>query len=393
MTGLRRYLVVSAILLVGYLVAQYYKPEPTNWNPSYLKEDKIPFGLYILHEEIHDLFPDAELTIAKQRIYNVLKGRKNEGSNYLFVASAIEADQLDLKELLNFISKGNQVFMATFKLSDVLSDSLKIETSSATDYRRKLSLPINFVNPAVRAKKDYIFNRGLGDQYFSKFDTSRVTVLGKNSSGEANFIKYTFGKGSLYLLPNPQLLTNYSLLNPAGAEYAAKALSYLPASKTLIWDEFNTRADEKDRSELRVIFANAPLRWAYYIALFSLLTFVLFEMKRRQRIIPIIEPLKNSSVDFVKVVGQVYYQQRNNQDIATKKVNYFLEYIRSTYHLKTTVLDAELEENLSIRTGANKETVNQLFNAIKHINSNTGVDDTLLINLNKLIEQFYKQVK
>jgi hypothetical protein len=393
MTGLRRYLVVSAILLVGYLIAQYYRPEPTNWNPSYLREDKIPFGLYILHQEIHDLFPDAEITIAKQRIYNVLKGKKEEGSNYLFVASDIDADKLDLKELLDFISKGNHVFMATFKLSDELSDSLKVETSSAVDYRRKLSLPINFVNPELRAKKDYVFNRGLGDQYFSKFDTARVTVLGKNSSGDANFIKYTFGKGSLYLLPNPQLLTNYSLLNPAGAEYAAKALSYLPTSKTLIWDEFNTRPDEKDRSELRVIFANERLRWAYYIALFSLVTFVLFEMKRRQRVIPVIEPLKNSSVDFVKVVGQVYYQQRNNQDIAIKKVNYLLEYIRSTYHLKTTVLDAELEENLSIRTGADKETVNQLFNAIKRINSNTGVDDTLLINFNKLIEQFYKQAK
>ncbi|MEJ7677787.1 MAG: hypothetical protein WKG06_07955 [Segetibacter sp.] len=63
----------------------------------------------------------------------------------------------------------------------------------------------------------------------------------------------------------------------------------------------------------------------------GLLLYVLFEMKRRQRIIPVITPLKNSTLDFVKTVASVYYNEKDNNGIADKKVNYFLEFVRSRF--------------------------------------------------------------
>jgi len=233
----------------------------------------------------------------------------------------------------------------------------------------------------------------LGSQYFSRFDTSKVTVLGRNQRGDANFIKYSFGKGSLYILPNPQLLSNYSLINPAGADYAAKALSFLPPAKLLIWDEYQTRGNTANASILRVIFKHAPLRWAYYIALVSILLFVLFEIKRRQRIIPVIAPLLNSSVDFVKVVGKVYYQQRDNKDIAAKKISYLFEFVRTAYRLKTGTLDESFIDDLVHKSGATEEAVLQLVTLIKNIKNGYQVSDAQLISLNKQIEHFYKQAQ
>lgn len=393
MRGLRRYLIVSAVLLVAYLVAQYYKPTPTNWTSTYLKEDKIPFGTYILFQEIHDLFPKTDVKVTRDPIYNSLKDSSFNNTNYLFISHSMEVDKLDFKELISFVEQGNNAFIAAFDFGNALRDTLKLEIGSSYNYSVEGSTGVNFINPALKAKSDYTFGKQIAEQYFSQFDTSRVTVLGKNTDGKPNFIKYTFGKGSIYILPNPQLLTNYSLLNPRGADYAAKALSYLPASARLLWDEHNTRGNIDDSAILRVIFKNEPLRWAYYIAMAGLIIFVLFEMKRRQRIIPVIEPLKNSSLDFVKVVGKVYYQQRDNSDIARKKINYFLEHIRSTYGLKTGVLDDELKKALIIRSGVSSETIDQLFITINGINSNQHVDDHSLINLNKLIERFYKQAQ
>lgn len=391
MKGYRNYLIVTALLLTAYLVAQYYKPRPIDWTPTYQTKDKNPFGMYVLHQELKALFPDAAVTFSGQRVYNTLKNKHFTNTNYLLCASAIDMDQTDFKELLTYVKRGNNVFIASFYLPKALNKLLKLQTSSSFKFEKKAVESINFTNPALMERKGYVFDRGLGEQYFSRFDTAKVTVLGKDGKGNANFIKYAVGGGSIYLLPNPQLLSNYNLLNPRGADYVAKALSYLPPVKVLIWDEFNTVKQEAQTSVLYIIFKYVHLRWAYYLALIGLLIFVLFEMKRRQRIIPIVAPLKNSSVEFVKTVGKVYYQQRDNNDIARKKISYFLEHIRSAYHLRTTETDAALEEALSIRAGVDIQTINQLFTIIRHVNNHRDVDDYLLINLNDLIEQFYKQ--
>lgn len=390
MKGLRLYLIGSAVALIVYLVAQYYKPQPTDWAATYLKEDKIPYGLYILKQRLTDVVPGAKVEISRQPIYNTLKGHHFKNSSYLLVAGSIKMDKLDFIQLKNYMNQGNAVFIASFNLGRYLSQVLKTDLSTAVLGKRN-GMPINFVNPALKRSQDYVFDQDLGGMYFNRLDTAKVTVLGKNADGGANFIKYTFGKGALYILPNPQLLTNYNLLDPAGADYAAKALSYLPNAERLIWDEYNTRGNVDDESPLRVFFKYDQLRWAYYLALISLLVFVLFEIKRRQRVIPIVEPLRNTSVDFVKVVGRLYYQQRNHNDLAQKKINYLMEYIRSNYRLKTSTIDQEFENALVQKSGLDQQTVRGLIQVIQTINHSTKVSDEQLIELSKWIEKFYKK--
>lgn len=392
MRELRTYLVGSAIVLVLYLVAQYYKPKPTDWTSTYLREDKIPFGLYILDHELNSIFPNTTVKTSGSPVYNTLNGRKFENTNYLFISGSLKLDSLDFRELIKFVNHGNHVFIAAYDLGTFLKDTLQLQVKPANMMANN-NVSIYFVNPALEATQSYSFKKEIANQYFSKFDTLRATILGKNENGDANFLKYAFGKGALYILPNPQLLTNYSLINPRGADYAAKALSYLPVSKTLIWDEFNTRGSVADSSILRVLFNHDQLRWAYEITIAGLLVFVLFEIKRRQRIIPVIAPLQNSSVDFVKVVGKVYYQQRDNRDIVHKKINYFLEHIRVTYRLKTTAIDQELANSLMIKSGVNEDTIRQLFSTIQNINQLNKVSDQQLIDLNKQIEKFQTEAQ
>jgi len=392
MKGMRLYLIGSTAVLLLYLIAQYNKPRPTDWTPSYQRDDKIPFGLYILHHEQENIFPGAVVTTSRLPVYNTLKGHNFSNTTYLFIAGGLKFDKLDYQELVKFMNKGNQVFIAAFDLGSVLSDTLQLETNNVFNSGNKPAR-INFVNPLLKSKEDYTFDKGLGNQYFSRIDSSRCTVLGKNSNGDINFVKYTFGKGALYILPNPQLLTNYSLLKPAGADYAAKALSYLPANKALIWDEIFTLGKVKNDDILSVLYKYDQLRWAYYISIFGLLIFVVYEMKRRQRIIPVLLPLQNTSADFVNVVGKVYYQQRDNSDIAQKKINYFLDHIRLTYRLKTINPDEELISSLILKSGVDEDTIRQLFNLIHVLGTGLKVTDSQLIGLNKLIEKFYNQSK
>ena len=393
MNGFRKYLWIGSILLIGYVVAQYFKPKPTDWSTSYLSEDKIPFGTYLLRQQINDIFPGTKVKMVDQAVYNNLKEKPQGVSNYLIIASNLKVDTLDYAEMVRYMRAGNNIFIAAYQIQGMLLDTLGLNIVSDLNFQHKRKYPINFVNPNLKRTYDYYFDRGISEQYFLDLDTANTIVLGRKQDSLANFVEIKYGKGALFVLPNPELLTNYSLLREDGRDYAAKALSYLPKAKNLIWDEHFTRPASQNKSVLRVFFEYEQLRWAYYIALLSLVLFVLFEMKRRQRIIPIIERLQNTSVQFVEVVGRVYYQQRNNRDIAEKKVTYLLEYIRTKYRLKTTELDQEFKLALIRVSGDTADHIEDLLSEMNYLKAGQVVSDRQLIRLNQLIEQFYQQDK
>ena len=391
MSGLKKYIIIGSVLVAAYLLAQYSKPTPTNWTPTYLAEDKIPFGTYILRQQITDVLPGTKVKTVKAAVYNNLAERPAGKSNYFIIGSVVTVDKLDYQQMVKYMEAGNHILIAAYQIKGFLEDTLKLKITSNFSFQNKRKYPINFVNPNLKRELDYYFDKGISGQYFSEIDTAKATVLGQKQNNNANFIQYKYGKGSLLILPNPQLLTNYSLLREDGSDYAAKVFSYLPKAETLLWDEHFTRKNGNDGSILRVLFKYDQLRWAYYIALLSLIVFVLYEIKRRQRIIPIIERPKNSSVEFVNVVGRVYYQQRNNRDIAEKKITYLLEYIRNKYRLKTIDLNQEFRAALINKSGATADVIDDILDQIKFIKAGQMVRDDQLIRLNKNIEEFYRQ--
>lgn len=394
MKDLKLYLIVAFSLLAFYMVAQYYRPKPVNWTPTFAKKDKIPFGTYVLYNRIADIFPGASIKYKRESPYITLTEERANPGNYILIAPRVKMDEYDFKELRKYMLKGNNVFIAAFYLSTYLTDSLKLKISSERKFNVDAKVPVRFVNTADNSSKKYVFNKGIGDQYFSSFDSSKAVVLGTNDKGHANYIKYRYGKGALYLMASPMFFTNYNILKPEGAEYAAKAFSFLPVRSEIIWDEFSALGTFRDgTSPLQVFLSHEALRWAYFIALFSLIAFVLFEIKRRQRIIPIIEPLQNSSAEFVKVVGQVYYQQRDNANIAQKKAAYFLEEVRTRYSIKTNTLNEEFGELLKSKSGVQKPLVDALISQILQTQHAKKMNDDQLIELNKNIEQFQQQSK
>lgn len=392
MRSFRIYLGIGILLLVLYVVAEYNKPAPLNWQPTLSYQDKIPFGTYITYNELHQLFPKAKVENTNENFYDLFHGKSTPASNYLIITNALKFTKYDFNELKDYIKKGNSAFIAAKAFAGPMGepgpfiDSLHINVT--VKYTLD-SIGLNFTNNNLKQPHDYKFDRGIGNYYFSEFDTARAVVLSKNQYGNANLLRYQFGKGYLYLSTNPGIFTNYSLLNDHGAGYMAKALSYLPAQPIIYWDHYQNGDILEDTSPLRVFFSHPSLKWAYYISLFGMVIFILYEMKRRQRIIPVIEPLKNSTVQFVNVVGQVYYEQRNNMNIARKKILFFLEHIRAKYYLKTNTLDAEFAEKLSQKTGIEISFIKDLVGHINYITVQRQINDHELILLNQLIEQFY----
>jgi hypothetical protein len=389
MKDFKIYIALASALLLIYIVAQYNKPTPVNWQPTLYYNDKIPFGTFVLYNRLNDLFPDAGVTRTNQSAYSVFSDSTLMPGNYLIIANNAELNKEDYRAMVKFISEGNSVLISAFDWGGMMLDTLKLNLG--TEFGKN-AVGVNFSNPALKQPGNYVFDKHLTDQYFNKFDTTRATVIGQNSLGHANFISYPFGKGKLFLFANPQVFSNYSLLKPKTAHYAEKVLSYLPAhADNVYWDQYQNHDIPADRSPLRVFFAHAPLQWAYYLALASMVLFVVYEVKRRQRIIPIVEPLKNATLEFVTVVGKVYYEQRDNANIVTKKILYFSEHLRNHFGLKPGNYNQEFTPQLAHKTGIDLSLAGELVTHINYLLSQKRITDHELIVLNQLIEKFYIQ--
>ncbi|MCX2573470.1 DUF4350 domain-containing protein [Pedobacter sandarakinus] len=385
MKGYKLYLGIGFILVAIYLVAQFNKPTPTNWAPTYLAEDKIPYGTYILSNRIIDIVPNARVSQSRKSVSDALQKRYLQTA-YLVVAQKVDASKYEFSKMKIFMEAGNDIFIAAYDFGN-MEKQLKLRPAVSFNSNQNT---LNFTNPNLKTEASYGFERGIGSQYFSQIDYQKAIVLGVNASNQPNFLKYQFGKGALYLVAEPGFYTNFNLLDKYGAEYASKTLSYLQNNKAIILDQYFSGQKNEATDVLRVFFAHPELKWAYYLSIFGLFIFVIYDIKRRQRIIPILDPMTNSSLEFVNVVGSVYYQERNNKDIALKKVNYFLEYLRTRYFLKTNEIDRNFAQILMEKTGINEASAKTLTRYFIEIPLMESLGDHELINLNQSIENFYQ---
>ncbi len=394
MKGYRIFILLSCLLLIFYIVFEISKPTPVDWSVSLSKEDKNPYGAYILYQQLHDLFPGVTVNSFRLPVYNQLNDFHDSNTAYLLIDPELDLSEEDVEALFNYASAGNYVFISAAAFSQKFSDSLKINTSRKFTAKNFDSVRINFTNPSLKATGDYKFKRFTIDGYFDKFDTAISTVLGSNQFNDVNFLRVNYGSGAFFIHAAPICFSNYFMLTRDNSDYTAKALSYLPENvNKIFWDEYYKLGPEGSQNPLRFILSNIFLRWAFRIALFTMIIFVLFEMKRKQRIIPVIEPLRNSTLDFVQTVGNVYFNRHDNKNIAEKKIRYFFEFIRSRFYLSTTSPDADFIKSLSKKSGIAEHNIAELINFISFTSASEKINDTTLLQLNNQIDLFYKNAK
>lgn len=381
-------------MLALYIVAEVKRPRPLDWTVSLSKEDKNPYGGYIIYRQLKDLFPIASIQSYRTPVYNQVNNANTNNAAYILIDAQLLMSEQDVAELLNYTRSGNYAFLSAFQFSKTLMDTLHFSTMHRFDLVSKDSVTINFKNPHVQSPENYGFKRMTLEGYISKFDTANVLVLGNNQFNDANFIKLPYGKGAFFIHVLPLCFSNYFMMTRNNAEYPAKALSYLPRNiNKVLWDEYYKLGQGGSQNPLRFILTNRFLRWAFWIGLTTMVLFILFEMKRRQRIIPLIEPLRNSTLDFVCTVGNVYYNQRNNKNICLKKVSYLMEFIRSHFHLSTSTLNDEFVEALSKKSDLTPADANKLIDLILQVQHDEAVSDETVLELNKQVDQFYKRVQ
>jgi len=404
--GNRKYIFFLAICFTLLIALQVLSPKAINWKLSYSSRDKIPYGTFALYSVLEDIFPGQTIENKTFPLYNILNKTEFQHSNYIIINQKFEPDSLDTRELLRFVKQGNSVFISANNFSEKISKALKIKTDNYWNYGNNFSndsatfsniynssdtVQLHFTNKLLQKPKSYFYSKAFENVYFSKIDTGKTIVLGENQFKKINFIKVQYGKGTFFLNSVPEAFSNYHFVS-SNHDYVYTALSYLPV-QPIFWDEYYKAGNVKSESPLRVLFSNEALLSAYYLLLFSLLLFMIIGIKRKQRIIPVIEPLKNTTLQFVDVVGTLYYQTGNHKNIADKKINYFLEYIRNNFQVKTNLYDDLFISRISNLSGIALDKVHELFYYFSDISIKKNIAQEELLQLNKLIENFHKESK
>ncbi|PTX18349.1 uncharacterized protein DUF4350 [Pontibacter mucosus] len=386
MKGYRSYIALIGLLFVALLLLEYFRPKPVDWSQTFSREDKIPYGTYALYELLPDMFPSQPVQLVREPAYNVLQDSTLSG-NYVFITKYFEADSLDTNLLLDFVHRGNQVFIAADEFSSYLRDTLHF----TTDYLNTTnSDTTGFYFTSQSEKQVYTFPPNSHMRSIWVDSQRGHEALGRNKAGQLTFMRVPLGKGSFYINSVPLAFSNYQLLTLNQSGYAATALSHLPV-QPVIWDDYQNLGREEDQSVFRVLMRHEPLTWAYYLSLIGLVLFLLFKSKRTQRTIPVMEPPRNTTLDFVKAIGGLYFNHGSHKNIAEKKIAYFLEYLRLHYHLATHTLDEELRERVKVKSGADAALVDQIFALIQSIHQSSALNDQTLLMLNTYLEDFYSQ--
>ena len=503
-SSLRWYLVGLLALFGAYVALEYYRPKPLDWRPTLINKDKIPYGTYVLYDQLPRLLGTDSVEMTRLPIYNQLTGLSLEVSdavadaptvitegdssrrpndyadavadtaispsaerpsasaqpessdssttaanadevgdhppdtatgasdssnqaeeaehaeredgpsesethlmaaraNYLFVNTTFRAGPTDAQALLRFIANGNDVFIVAEDFGDSTAaflDTLGVRT-------RTLNLPthagperlpvvdsvtVHFTNPALVGPR----YRLPGADANVRFVVASGRVgrsLVADAQGRPVLVRLNYGRGHVYLCSVPIAFTNQFVLRPATSQFAATALSYLPARRTW-WDEYQKQGRPGDQSLLRLVSGHEALNTAFYLLIIGGLLFVFVEARRRQRIIPTLKPLPNTTLLFTRTVASLYRQGNSHARIAEKKVGLFMDYLRTRFQETNPDFgDADFRERLSQKSGLARPRVDELLRLVNFARTAPQMTDRDLLQLSRALSDFKREVR
>ncbi|RYY20571.1 MAG: DUF4350 domain-containing protein [Cytophagaceae bacterium] len=411
MSSLRLYLLGLLALFGAYVALEYLRPKPVDWSLTLSNKDQIPYGTYALYDVLPQLLGTDEVASVRLPVYNQFFDQDEQApqevgaeagaaadttvthaeepdnaalnlprqpTSYLFVNENFRASQPETQALLKFVAAGNDVFIAASWLNGerqgkTLLDSLRVRWQEA--------------DSAAAARPH------LADSVLVVRGGQPGATLATDEQGRAVLVRLDRGRGHVYLCSVPLAFSNYYVLPARSRGFALAALSYLPTGRPVWWDEYQKQGRVGEQSVLRVLLGHESLRTAYYLLWVTALLFIFIEARRRQRIIPVLKPLPNTTLLFTRTVASLYQQGRNHAPVAEKKVALFLDFLRTRFQEAAPDLsDDDFRERLSQKSGVPRARIDELVRLINFARTAPAVTDHDLLTLSRTIRDFKREV-
>ena len=443
MKSSRNFLFAMLVLFVLFCLLQVNLPKKFVWSPTFSHVDKQPFGCFVFDSVLTQSLPNG-YHVTKKTFFQLDQEHAKEKISVLMVVDQQDLKQLDVKYLCNIARCGGKVMVVasssfddgrnadtvvvdelerTFKvrIEDGMYFSLRgilaglkahdndmydtiywnnRETMYAAQPYRMFYNMVGgtlFVDSVPKVKRlaytlstagyDYKYDSlYVGD--FTRFDTivdkkeriERIDTFAIKKIPVAVSVPY--GKGEVIFVSSPLLFTNYGMLEGNTSVYIFRLMSYL-ADLPVYRTEAYVKTDAMlvaEQSPFREFIKRPPLRWALYLALLGVVLFMIFTARRRQRVIPIISKPANRSLEFIQLIGTLYYQRKDHVDLVRKKFKLFAEELRKTAGVDISDVNTDDREYLLLaeKTGMNCDRLKKVIRQIRlvlHSEGNISVEE------------------
>ncbi len=378
---------------------------------TYSSRDKAPFGSYVPFKVMENFFQGTKpktVTRSFSRTYANNSGLKGQNNAYIIVAERLWLTEADATAMAEYVGNGNKLFLAIEETDSLLEATFGFKVKEEAQPPVPLVL-MNKTRPGDSVVTQHFSNPHFGADttftargiplrgHLASPDSGILTILGTNDRHQPNFFRVPHGNGQLIVMLNPMTWTNYFLLKKNNIRALELQMAYLPEFPlNVYWDEYYKHLygpQRDDFSDWQVLLKHPSLRWALILALVLLLLYILFEGKRRQRLIPPKPVLANTSLDFAETLGRLYYLHHNNSNLAHKMTQHLMEYIRQNYYLNTSAVSGEFVTALSRKSGQPRDFVEQLMNMVMQVRLSENISDEQLQHYYNSIYLFYLKAK
>lgn len=379
------YIVSIIVLFLVLLWTNTNAPVAFRWVETYNTTDKQPYGCYAFDKILSQ-------SIDYSHTYESI-WRMNEDSilneyNLFVVNNNFELDEEDTGILLDYIEAGGNALISSEYFYPLLKDTLNIKT---TLYSRHGWLPLDLKQEYIEdtliyhpGGKEIIIPANIFGSFFLSIKNDNISVIAEMVGKKPVLIRYSHGKGNLYLCTIPLLYTNYGILDESIKEFIELSISPL-TNRPVIRSEFYGKGTQAEESQsiFRYLLSQQSLRWALYLALFTIILFMIFTAKRKQKAIPVIRQPHNNIVEFVRSIAGLYLLKNNNADIIRKKYIYWSEHIKQQYGIDLINEEHtyELYSRLALKIEHPLNEIRHLILSIDVIDENTVVSDSEMIEL------------
>lgn len=443
MKSSRNFLFAMLVLFVLFCLLQVNLPKKFVWFPTFSHVDKQPFGCFVFDSVLTQSLPNG-YHVTKKTFFQLDQEHAKEKISVLMVVDQHNLKQLDVKYLCNIARRGGKVMVvasssfddgrnADTVVVDELERTFKVRIEGGTYFSLRGILsglkahdndmydtiywnnretmyaaqPYKmfynmvggtlFVDSVPKVKRlaytlstagyDYrLDSLYVGD--FTGFDTivdekeriERIDTFAIKKIPVAVSVPY--GKGEVIFVSSPLLFTNYGMLEGNTSVYIFRLMSYL-ADLPVYRTEAYVKTDAMlvaEQSPFREFIKRPPLRWALYLALLGVVLFMIFTARRRQRVIPIMSKPANRSLEFIQLIGTLYYQRKDHVDLVRKKFKLFAEELRKTAGVDISDVNTDDREYqlLAEKTGMNSDRLKKVIRQIRlvlHSEGNISVEE------------------
>ncbi len=378
----RIYILCIVLFLALVFVMEYRMPKRFNWQPSFSAKSTQPFGCQVFDSVMRSTLPKG-YSVTRQTLYQLHQADSVHRKAVLVLATdMLNFGNVDLRTLFRMARQGDKVLLVyEHFFKEELTEKLHFE--EVTDWQ---SMPltqyaqqrlerdtITWHADSSYGSRRFLFYPQLM-QYSLQVDRDSVECLPlahrEPSVISYPTVEYPLGKGCIIIVSTPLLFTNYGILDDDGRDYVLRILNRvadLPLIRTTAY--LPTYEDEVDQSPLRYFLKHRPLRWALYLTMLTILVFMAFTARRRQRAIPIIKAPENKSQEFVDLIATLYEQRRDYRDLVLKKFTYFAEELRRQLHIDITDPTEDIQNIgvLSKTSGLAADEIASLLGDLRHL--------------------------